>query len=164
MSVSLCLRSYLRHSNIDYQVIHHTFTETAYDSALSAKLPCSSVIKAITLRDTNSNNYLIAVIPATNRLKLTRVCSFLKRELILADEGELVDLFPDCFIGAVPALGQAYELEVIWGSALLNQRNLYLEAGDHEDLIELNQQQFRQLFENLPHAIISQPVGNFFLH
>jgi Ala-tRNA(Pro) deacylase len=55
----------------------------------------------------------------------------------------------------VPALSDAYGLDVIWDDHLKHVRDIYIEAGDHEHLIHLRGDDFRQLMSSLPHCIIS---------
>jgi Ala-tRNA(Pro) deacylase len=80
----------------------------------------------------------------------------LGRELCLAEEREFGSLFKDCEIGAVPALGEAYGLQVIWDDDLQYTADVYIEAGDHEHLIWLDRKDFMQLMSSLPHNIISK--------
>ena len=60
-----------------------------------------------------------------------------------------------CESGAVPALGEAYGLQVIWDDELQYTSDVYIEAGDHEHLIHLRGEDFRHIMEKLPHSVIS---------
>ena len=75
----------------------------------------------------------------------------------LASESELAYFFDDCEIGAVPALGQAYGCEVVWDERLADQKDLYLESGDHENLIHLDNSAFMELMGDTEHLTISCP-------
>ena len=79
----------------------------------------------------------------------------LGRKLKLAPENELPELFKDCDPGAVPALSNAYGLDVIWDEQLTNASEIYIEAGDHENLIHMHGDEFCKLMEDMPHNIIS---------
>ena len=70
-------------------------------------------------------------------------------EIILNTHGHLDH------IGAVPALSNAYGLDVIWDEQLTNASEIYIEAGDHENLIHMHGDEFCKLMEDLPHSIIS---------
>ena len=80
----------------------------------------------------------------------------LKRNLALACEQEFKTLFQDCEAGAVPALGDAYGINVIWDDDLQYTADIYIEAGDHEHLIWLDRKDFKKLMSSLPHSIISK--------
>ena len=87
----------------------------------------------------------------------------LNRNLVLACEEEFKALFEDCEVGAVPALGEAYGINVIWDDDLQYTADIYIEAGDHEHLIWLERRDFKKLMSSLPHSIISKDreVGNW---
>lgn len=55
----------------------------------------------------------------------------------LAVEKELVELFRDCDPGAIPAIGAAYRIDTIVDESLLQQPDVYFEAGDHEALVHV---------------------------
>ena len=164
MSVSPRLENYLCQAHIDYDVVHHGFTDNAYDSACSASVPTSNVVKAVILRDRTDNKYVVAAIPATHKVSLPWINKELNRDLILANEDELKGLFPDCLPGAIPGLGQAYDIDMIWDDQLQAQRDLYFEAGNHEDLVHISREQFALLFKQQPHSVISLPSEQYSLY
>jgi Ala-tRNA(Pro) deacylase len=163
MSVSHCLENYLCQAHVEYQVVPHRYTESAYDSARSAHVPTASVVKAIMLRDRRDHHFVMALIPSSHKLKTLWVMQELGSDLVLAKEGEFGGLFPDCVLGAIPGFGQAYNMHLIWDDELARQDQLYFEAGDHEGLIKIGQLVFRQLFEEHPHGVISMPYENYSL-
>ena len=73
----------------------------------------------------------------------------------MAQENELPSLFQDCELGAVPALSEAYGLDVIWDDQLQAVSEIYIEAGDHENLIHMQGDSFCRLMKEMPHSIIS---------
>jgi len=153
MAIARTLKSYLEKRKVDYDTVEHSHTETAMDSAKSAHVPPHQMAKAVVLED--DDGYVVSVLPSSNRLNLAWVSEELKRELRLASEAELNELFSDCDIGAIPALSEAYGLKVIWDDQLKHASDVYIEAGDHEHLIHLRGEDFRQLMNSLPHSIIS---------
>ena len=103
----------------------------------------------------NIDGYVVSVMPSNNRLDLEWVNESLGRKLRMASEDELPSLFQDCELGAVPALSNAYGLDVIWDEQLTNASEIYIEAGDHKSLIHMHGDKFCKLVEDLPHNIIS---------
>ena len=67
-------------------------------------------------------------------------------------------LFYDCDLGAVPALGKAYEVETVVDDTLLRQPEIYFEGGDHEALVHLSGRDFRALMADLPHGRFTYPA------
>jgi Ala-tRNA(Pro) deacylase len=154
MTIAQTLMNYLEEQGVDYEMVEHAHTETARDSARSAFLPAHQVAKAVVLKD--DGGYVISVVPANHSLELSWVNEELGRTLGMACEQEFTSLFKDCETGAVPALGEAYGIQVIWDDDLQYTADVYIEAGDHEHLIWLERRDFKKLMSGLPHTIISK--------
>lgn len=161
MAIAKTLINYLKERGIDYDLIAHDHTATAEASAHAAHVPTHQVAKAVVLRD--DSGYVISVLPANHSLEVQWVNDELDRQLEMACEDEFKKLFDDCETGAVPALGEAYGLKVIWDDELAYTSDIYIEAGDHEHLIWLERRDFKKLMSGLPHTIISkdEEVGNW---
>jgi Ala-tRNA(Pro) deacylase len=153
MAIATTLKSYLEDHHVKYDMVKHTHSATALESAHAAHVPSHEVAKAVVLED--ANGYIVSVLPSTNRLDLEWVNESLGRSLEIAQEDELPDLFEDCDYGAVPAFSNAYGLDVIWDEQLTNATEIYIEAGDHESLIHMHGDEFCKLMEDMPHSIIS---------
>jgi Ala-tRNA(Pro) deacylase len=154
MAIARTLTNYLVEKGIEYKLVEHTHTPTAVASAHAAGLPAHQVAKAVVLGD--DDGYVVSVLPANHSLEIGWVNEALGRTLELASEGELKNLFADCEAGAVPALGEAYGVQVIWDDELAYTSDIYIEAGDHEHLIWLDRRDFKKLMASLPHTIISK--------
>jgi Ala-tRNA(Pro) deacylase len=153
MAIAITLKSYLDAHHVPYDVIEHHHSQTALEAAHSAHVPGHQVAKAVVLED--ENGYVVSVVPSTNRLDLEWVSETLGRHLEMAEERELRALFQDCELGAVPALSNAYGLDVVWDDQLNAVSDIYIEAGDHEHLVHIKGDDFRQLMKDMPHNIIS---------
>lgn len=153
MAIAKTIKSYLEQRGVDYQLIEHAPSSTLLEAAHSAQVPGDQVAKAVVLED--KDGYVVAVVPSTNRLDFRWIAQSLDRPLELAEEFELPDLFKDCELGAVPALGEAYGLEVIWDDQLKGHSDIYIEAGDHEHLIHIVGKEFARLMSEMPHSVIS---------
>jgi len=153
MAIAQTLKNYLDHHRVSYDSVEHSPTESSMDSAKSAHIPPYQMAKAVVLED--EAGYVVSVLPSSKRLNLSWVSEELERELKLATEDELHALFEDCDIGAVPALSEAYGLRVIWDDQLKHASDVYIEAGDHKNLIHLRGEDFQKLMASFPHSIIS---------
>ena len=80
----------------------------------------------------------MAVLPASRRLEIGRVRNKLGRPLHLSHEYEIVRLFPDCALGAVPPLGAAYGLPTVVDSNFDACEEVFFEGGDHETLVRMD--------------------------
>jgi Ala-tRNA(Pro) deacylase len=70
----------------------------------------------------------------------------------IAGEEQVETLFIDCEPGAVPAFAAAYGLNVVVDDSLAEQRELYLESGDHANLVHISGRNFRKLTESARHG------------
>ena len=95
---------------------------------------------------------MLAVVPASHRLRLTELRAKLGDSVEMADESEINQLFRDCAHGAVPAVGKCYGLNIIVDDSIETQPEIYMEAGDHETLLHLTHVQFARLTANAPHG------------
>lgn len=153
MSMSVTLEKFLRIQGIAYDIMPHRHTTTSVDAANTAHVPPEMFAKSVILED--ENGYLMAVIPADHHVKIGKLNKVLGRNMGLATEQELLALFSDCELGAIPALGEAYGIDTIVDDSLTECPDIYMEAGDHQDLIHIKGASFRMLMEHTQHAHIS---------
>lgn len=153
MAVATTLEEYLQSRKIAYDVVEHPHTNTAMRAAEAAHVPGDQVAKPVLLGDDHS--YLLAVIPATHRLELDRLNQMLARSLEMLPEDEIEATFSDCECGAIPAIGEPYGVDVVLDPALTHQPDVYFESGDHEHLIHMRGEVFRDLMEHVPRTQVS---------
>jgi Ala-tRNA(Pro) deacylase len=146
MTIPVSIQKYLDRLGVRYEVIGHSPTQDAAHTAQAAHVPGDRLAKSIVLED--DSGYLMAVIPTSHRLDLQAVDQELGRELGLAGERALLDLFEDCEPGAIPPLGQAYGIDVVVDRSLEDIPDVYFEAGDHLSLIHVSGPDFRRLMAN----------------
>ena len=99
--------------------------------------------------------YMLAVLPASHHIRLPDLRQQVGDDVSLADETEIKRLFPDCAIGAVPAVGECYELDVIVDDSIQEQPEVYIEGGDHASLVHISQAQFARLMSGARHGRFS---------
>ena len=141
MTISKTLQRYLEDKGVDYDLVPHKHTYSSSSTAEAAHVPGDCLAKA--------------VIPSTHRLDLERVHERLQRPLELVTESELEDLFPDCELGAIPPVGTAFGVETLVEERLMQQPELWFEAGDHEDAVHVSGTQFQGLMQGIDQGRIS---------
>ncbi len=154
MPIANSLRNFMLTEGVKYGVLPHSHTSTSSETAQAAHVPGDRLAKAVLLED--DNGYLLAVLPASHRLELGALHHALHRRLGLATEGEVGALFRDCELGAIPPFGAAYGIDTILDDSLMDQPEVYFEAGDHEELVRLSGEQFCQLLAGGRHGRISR--------
>jgi Ala-tRNA(Pro) deacylase len=150
MTISATVKDFLEAKQINYQLIDHPKTFTSADTAAAAHISNDHVAKGVLLND--DQGFLLAVVPADHWLDFDRLRSELGRELHLATEDDVETVFMDCDPGAVPPFGEAYGLESVLDEALSSLAKVYVEAGDHEQLLELTNEQFLSLMKGVRHG------------
>ncbi len=155
MSIANRVHWFLDHHHIDYQLVHHDRSTTALEAGLRAHVPPGRVAKSVLLED--ERGYVLAILPAACRLDFDAVGDVVGRDLELATEPELDRIFPDCELGAVPVLGEAYNVPMLVDDALLRMPDVYFDGGDHEDLVHVEGEAFRELMRRARHGRIGRP-------
>ena len=157
MSLSTSVENYLSDSHIGYKVLEHPYSYNAIQTAKISHITPAHLAKAVVVKA--GATYLMCVLPASHVL----VLNWIDRDYSaghsghhqLVTEEELKGLFPDCELGAIPALGQAFDMKVVWDSSLRHADEVYLEAGDHRHIFQLSGQGFIEVMEKSDHATIS---------
>jgi Ala-tRNA(Pro) deacylase len=156
MSIAPTLKAYLDARSGTYTLVPHAHTGSSMDTAASAHVPGDRLAKAVIVR--SEDDPLMVVVPSDYHVHLGLLHRHLGKEVGLATEAELAALFPDCEPGAVPAIGQAYGVRTLLDSTLLNEPEVYLEAGDHETLVRLAGEDFRVLMEQAEQVDVGQHI------
>ena len=153
MSIPKTVTHHLERNGMDYTVVPHPRTYSSSRTAQASHISGEKIAKGVLVKD--ATGYMLAVLPASHNLSWGFLKEQSHRPLDMAPEDDLKTIFPDCDPGAVPALGAAYELETIVDRSLMNQPEIYFESGDHEDLIGVSDEQFKNLMHDAAIAEIS---------
>lgn len=153
MSIAASVERHLDRAGVKYDVIEHQHTSNSAYSAQAAHIPGEQLAKCVMLED--EQGYLMAVLPSTRKVNLGALHRRLGRELGLATEGEFPELFADCEPGAIPPLGDAYDIDAIIDERLVGQPDIYFESGDHCGLVHVSGADFLRLMGDAPREAIS---------
>jgi Ala-tRNA(Pro) deacylase len=146
MTISATLERHLRDRNVAFDLVAHPVTGSSSETAQAAHVSGNQIAKTVLLREGDqSDGYLLAVVPASHHLSLEMLQAGLGRPVTLASEQEAGKLFPDCDLGAMPPVGDAYGLDAVVDEALLGLDQVYFEGGDHQSLVKVAGAQFRDL-------------------
>ena len=150
MNISPTLVEQLSKQDITFDVLEHSYSNTSLNSAYSANVPSSQMVKSVILED--DSGYVMALVPATHHVKLNQLNMAMNRNLTLAKESELKEIFTDCDLGAIPPIGEAYGIETIVDYDLDECSDIYIESGNHTELVHISGSSFRKLMESSQHA------------
>ncbi len=155
MFLSHTVTAYLDQHAIDYETLGHEPTITTRATARTAHVPGTQLAKGVLFCD--DEDYVLALVPATTRVDRIALSALLgQRDLMLAPEEEISVVFPDCALGAIPAVGLAYGIDTVVDESLLEQAEVYFEGGDHEHVVHVDSDGFHRLMAGAPRGNISE--------
>jgi Ala-tRNA(Pro) deacylase len=144
MPIPQRIRDYLDSQNVSYETLHHSEAFTAQEVAHSLHVSGKKCVKAVVAE--GDRKLVIVVMPASHRLNFQELKLTLKvNQLEMLVESELVGLFPDCDLGAVPPFGNLYGIDVWVDRAVASAERVLFCAGTHEDCIRMRYSDFAKL-------------------
>lgn len=150
------IQRFLDKHSADVRSLYHPATETLGQTARVCGIAETQLIRAIILVD--AQGPLMAILPSNHLLDFNALCHLLNRELEPVPAAQLQGIFDDCEPRCCPPLGIAYGLDVIVDSILLEQDDLYLEPGCHNQLLCLSRNEFLRLLGNPRTGRFSHPI------
>jgi len=146
------IKKYLTQNGIEFEILPQHSNPGDIPATRCTHVMGHLVAKPVILED--ETGYLMAVVPANERVKLTKLNRMLNRHMSLASEEDLRSLFADCESGAIPPIGSAYGMQSIIDDDLLNCSDIYFETGSDSELIHIKGRDFHKLMEGAPHSKI----------
>jgi Ala-tRNA(Pro) deacylase len=144
MPILAQLKDLLDQAKISYQIYSHRSAFTAQEIAESLHSSGKEMAKVVILKVNGS--FMIAVAPADRMVSLKKAGAALgAREVSLATEAEFTSLFPGCEIGAMPPFGDLFGLRVYVDSALEREKEIFFNAGNHQQTVRLGYADFKRL-------------------
>ncbi|MCJ2377485.1 YbaK/EbsC family protein [Vibrio sp. ZSDZ34] len=144
MTIATRLDRYLHSHDIQFQTVQHNHSHSSMHSGVTAGVPLVSLAKGVVLED-HEGRHVMAVLPANNKISLSRVNDELNASFHLVKEQQVYQMFGDCDHGAVPPIGSAYHMSTVCDEMLTHLDYVYIEAGDHETLLKLDRNAFKEL-------------------
>jgi Ala-tRNA(Pro) deacylase len=155
MTIAPTLRKHLIDQQVNYDLIAHAATASSARTAQKCHIPGDCFAKAVVVKD--EERHVVAVVPASHHVRIEELSRLLGRPVGLATEEEASKLFLDCELGAFPAIGYAYGLDMVVDDSIAEQSDVYFEGGDHSSVVHVTGEQFRKLTEGAA-------CGQFSLH
>ncbi|HAS61789.1 MAG TPA: hypothetical protein DCS35_03970 [Vibrio sp.] len=147
MTIAARFNRYLKEHGIAFQTVQHEHSRSSLHSGTVAGIPLTSLAKGVVLED-HQGHHVMAVLPSNNKISLSKVNDELSASFHLVKERQVYELFEDCDTGAVPPIGSPYHMSTLCDETLTNLDSVYLEAGDHETLLKLDKESFKQLMSH----------------
>jgi Ala-tRNA(Pro) deacylase len=138
------LVEFLDSHQVKYVNVTHSTAFTAQDVAESAHIPGKEMAKTVIVWMDGA--MAMAVLPASCMVdfnKLKEVSG--AKSIELASESEFKDRFPECEVGAMPPVGNLFNMKVFADKMLAEDREIAFNAGSHHELIRMPYTEYQQL-------------------
>jgi len=132
---------HLRNCGVEFEVLPHRTEYTAAHTAQALHVPGGHFAKTVVLKV--DDRPVLAVIPSHRMVNMQLVGRELKAAAVqLAREEELLELFPDCELGAIPPFGSEYEMETIVDEELTWDDHIIFEGNTHHRAIGMDSRDY----------------------
>ena len=138
------LKECLDKHGIEYISIRHSKAYTAQKIAAATHIPGKELAKTVMIKV--DGKMAMAVLPASYHVNFEDLkFSIGAEKVVLANELEFKDIFPQCDVGAMPPFGNLYGMEVYVAQSLAEDEEIAFNAGTHVELIKLAYKDFEKL-------------------
>lgn len=139
---------YLKQHDVRYAHSIHAPAFTAREIASAERVPAHEMTKVVVYF--GDNGYGMLVLPADCIVDFAEVRRLLGLgEIRLAAEAELLGLFPECEVGAMPPFGNLFQMPVLVDEAIAISEFIAFNAGTHQDVIRMSFADFGRLVNPL---------------
>jgi len=130
------VKKFLEENNIQYEVIKHSPTYSAQNTAHTVHVHGKDMIKTVIIKIDGKLTML--ALTANEKINYTVLkLIFENQEVELASENEFKNYFPDCETGAMPPFGKLYGMDEIISKELTKDEEIVFNAGSHTELIRM---------------------------
>lgn len=132
------LSAYLTSHGAEHEIVEHEPAFTAASEARAAGFAPQDAAKSVVLTDHGA--YMLALVPASERLSLAKVRDVLDAgdSLRLADEHEIAEHFAQFEVGAVPPVGHVLFAAEIVDRRIAELPHVLCSGGDHRHSVLLD--------------------------
>ena len=138
------LLSYLDQNHIWYNLISHPQTYTASHTASMTHTKQREMAKSIVMK--LDNGPVMIVLPSDFKVDFRKIKQITgAKNVELAREDEMDEMFPDCRTGAMPPFGNLYQMQVFADKELKDDEDIAFNAGNHRELMQMHLRDFNKL-------------------
>ncbi len=138
------IKEFLDQNNVKYISIKHSRSFTAQEIAASAHIHGKKIAKTVVLKV--DGKLVFAVLPASYKVDFELLKESLGCDNIrLANEQEFKDKCPGCEVGAMPPMGNLFNLETYVAASLVEDEEIAFNAGNHTELIRMQYTDYEKI-------------------
>jgi len=138
------LDEYLKEHGVKFKSFEHPPAYTAQEVAAEEHVSGNLLAKSVVVK--GDENYAVCAVPASYKLDMSKVAQVMHaRNVRLADEGEMAELFPDMEVGAEPPMGNLWNLPTLVDRHLAEDDEIVFQAGTHRNAIRMKYADYESL-------------------
>lgn len=150
------VKKFLDKADIDYEVLNHKTVFTAFDKSQTLKLPEKIIGKTLVMKI--DKEISLALIPANCNLDLKKFKKITKgKKVDFASEKLIKQKLKGVRLGAIPPFGVLWKIKTFVEKSLLKQKNIIVNAGDHNCSLKFSPSVLKKLIPNLIIGNFSKP-------
>jgi len=135
---------FLDMGRVCYAHTRHSVAYTAVDVAFAEHISPHKLAKTVVYA--TAQGYGLADLPADELVDLHILGKYLNDpDIRLASEREMEQLFPECEVGAMPPIGNLFNLPVVVDLTVAEQEFIAFNAGTHRDVIHMSYGDFARM-------------------
>ena len=144
MAISERLTKLLKKEGIAFEHTTHPEAYTMQEVAAVEHERGRCLVKAVVVKA--DEGFILAGVPASSKVDLDALGKLVgAKETRLAEEHEFADLFPDCDVGAMPPIGNLYDLPLWLDTSFDTCDYVVFNAGTHTDTVKMSLEDFKKL-------------------
>lgn len=141
---------FLTARQVAHDVIPHRNIYGAQRLAQELHVSGNDVAKTVLLRADGGYRYLVAILPASMSIDLSKVSDLLGHcKIELASETEIAEHCPDCEFGVLPPFGSQYGMKTLVDESLAAADTIVFEGNSHHEAIRMRYADFHRLEQPL---------------
>ncbi len=141
MELPARLTKFLKKHKVQYEIQVHPRTVTALETAEAEHISGKKLAKVVMVKVGQLDT--MVVLPSNRYVDLFKLSTAVGTQNVkIEEEKEFKDLFPDCETGAMPPFGKIYGMPCFADQSLLEEEDLYFNAGNHQETIKVSAADF----------------------
>lgn len=142
MAIHDKIKEFLDKENVSYQILEHPLAYTASEIAGSQHIPGKQMVKSVIVKC--DGEFVMCVLPSIHMIDFEKLATISgSKDVQLAGETEIAELFPDYEVGAEPPFG--HELKVFADQLLEEDEEIVCNAGTHTEVVRLKFDDFKRI-------------------
>ena len=144
MAIAGKIKEFLDDQGVPFEVVSHRETFRTSDEARAVGVIASHVAKTLVIQLREGE--ALAVLPASERLDIHKLRDAAgDNHARMATEDEMSAEFTECELGAVPPLGELFDVPVFLDERLEDAGEILFAAGTHRDSVKMSGEDFLHL-------------------